>query len=71
MNLNVTKVKQTLDALRISKNDFSIKFGIHRSYLYNVLNGTVVAGRKFFAAWAKFCNLFELNFIDYFDFDDN
>lgn len=70
MNLNIQKAKETLNKYNISGTDFAARFGIHRSYVYNAMNGNVTPGRKFFAAWAKFCRLFGLNFLDYIEFDD-
>ncbi len=70
MELDMKKVKEILDAENISYNDFAIKFGIHRSFIYNAVNGAATPGRKFFAAWARFCKLYELNFLDYIIFHD-
>ena len=70
MNLNIQKAKETLNKYNISGTDFAARFGIHRSYVYNAMNGNATPGRKFFAAWAKFCRLFGLNFLDYIEFDD-
>ncbi len=71
MNLNIQKVRDILNNYGITGIQFSRRFGIHSSYVYNALNGNVVPGRKFFAAWAKFCKLYELNFLDYIDFDED
>lgn len=71
MNLNIQKAKEVLEKYEISGTDFAARFGIHRSYVYNAMNGTVTPGRKFFAAWAKFCKLFDLNFLDFIIFDED
>lgn len=71
MNLNIKKAKETLYKYNITSSDFATRFGIHRSYVYNTLNGVATPGRKFFAAWAKFCRLFGLNFLDFIDFEDD
>lgn len=71
MNLNIKKAREILCKYNISSSDFAARFGIHRSYVYNALNGVATPGRKFFAAWAKFCRLFELDFLDFIDFEDD
>lgn len=71
MNLNIKKAKEILCKYNITSSDFAARFGIHRSYVYNALNGTATPGRKFFAAWAKFCRLFELDFLDFIDFEED
>ncbi len=71
MRLDTEKAKTVLEENEVTLNDFAMRFGIHRSYAYNVMNGTVEAGRKFFAAWAKFCRLFELDFLSFFIFDED
>lgn len=70
MELDIEKVKDTLQSEGVSYSDFAKKFGIHRSYVYNAISGAAVPGRKFFAAWANFCRLYELNFLDYVIFYD-
>ena len=70
MELDVEKVKETLENEGISYTDFAKKFGIHRSYVYNAISGAAVPGRKFFAAWASFCRLYGLDFLDYVIFYD-
>lgn len=71
MNLDVKKAKKVLDNYGITGSEFALRFGIHRSYVYNTMNGTATAGRKFFAAWAKFCKLFGLEFLDFIIFDED
>lgn len=71
MNLNIKKAREILCRYNITSSDFAARFGIHRSYVYNALNGTATPGRKFFAAWAKFCRLFELDFLDFIDFEED
>ena len=70
MKLDIKKAKEVLEKYNISGTDFALRFGIHRSYVYNAMNGTVTPGRKFFAAWAKLCKLYELDFIDFIIFED-
>ncbi len=71
MNLNMQKVKQALEENNVTGTQFAIRFGIHRSFVYNAMSGAVTPGRKFFAAWAKFCKVFELNFLDFIDFEED
>lgn len=71
MNLNMNKVKEILEKEGISNSDFAKRFGIHRSYVYNAISGVAVPGRKFFAAWASFCKIYGLNFMDFIVFNDN
>ena len=70
MNLDVKKAKMEFEKSGLTPTQFSKLFGIHRSYVYNTFSVAAVPGRKFFAAWAKFCAEFELNFFDFFVFDN-
>lgn len=70
MNLNIEKARDILNKYGISGTEFAQRFGIHRSYVYNAMNGVATPGRKFFAAWAKFCKLFGLDFLDFIIFDE-
>lgn len=71
MNLDMVKVKAILDKEGISNSDFAKRFGIHRSYVYNAISGAAIPGRKFFAAWACFCKIYGLDFLDFIIFTDN
>ncbi len=71
MRLDMMKVKSILDKEGISNSDFAKRFGIHRSYVYNAISGAATPGRKFFAAWASFCRIYGLNFLDFIIFDCN
>lgn len=71
MNLNMKKVKEIMKKEGISNSDFAKRFGIHRSYVYNAISGVAIPGRKFFAAWASFCKIYGLNFMDFIEFNDN
>ncbi|MBP3348548.1 MAG: helix-turn-helix transcriptional regulator [Clostridia bacterium] len=70
MLLDISKAREALFNCGISYADFAKRFGIHRSYLYNAMNGIATPGRKFFAAWARFCRLYELDFLDFIIFDE-
>lgn len=70
MRIDVKKVNEALLKSGISYDGFAEKFGIHRTYVYNVVNGIAEPGRKFFGAWYKFCKAYELDFMGFFIFDD-
>ena len=70
MRLNISKAKKALFEADLSYADFATRYGIHRSYLYNAFDGVAMPGRKFFGAWAKFCKDYNLDFLDFFIFED-